>query len=58
MTTYDPLTLLLWAWLAMAGWMVVLWLVERVQLNASLADAGWCFGLVAVVAGYGWFATG
>lgn len=58
MTTYDPLTLLLWAWLAMAGWMVVLWLVERVQHNASLADAGWCFGLVAVVAGYGWCATG
>ena len=37
---HDPLTLLLWAWIAMAGWMAVLWLVELVQRNASLADVG------------------
>ena len=55
---HDPLTLLLWAWIAMASWMALLWLVERVQRNASLADVGWCFGLVAVVAGYAWSATG
>lgn len=54
----DPLTLLLWAWIAMAGWMAVLWLVERARRNASLADIGWCVGLVAVVAGYAWSATG
>lgn len=56
--SHDPLTLLLWAWIAMAGWMALLWLVERAQRNASLADVGWCFGLVAVVVGYAWFATG
>ena len=44
----DPLTLLLWAWIAMAGWMAVLWLVELVRRNASLADVGWCVGLAAV----------
>ena len=54
----DPLTLLLWAWIAMAGWMSALWLVERAQRNASLADVGWCIGLVAVVAGYAWSVTG
>ncbi len=54
----DPRTLLLWAWIAMAGWMAVLWLVERARRNASLADIGWCVGLVAVVAGYAWSATG
>ncbi|MEK6633199.1 MAG: DUF1295 domain-containing protein, partial [Nitrospirota bacterium] len=54
----DPLTLLLWAWIAMAGWMALLWLVELVRRNVSLADVGWCVGLVAVVAGYAWFATG
>ena len=54
----DPLTLLLWAWIAMAGWMALLWLVERARRNASLADVGWCVGLVVVVAGYAWSATG
>jgi len=54
----DPLTLLLWAWVAMAGWMALWWLVERTQRNASLADVGWCVGLVVVVAGYAWSATG
>lgn len=54
----DPLTLLLWSWIAMAGWMSALWLVERTQRNASLADVGWCVGLVAVVAGYAWSAAG
>lgn len=54
----DPLTLLLWAWVAMAGWMAVLWMVERVQRNASLADVGWCVGLAAVVAGFAGAAAG
>ncbi len=58
MTRYDPLTLLLWAWLAMVAWMAVLWLIERVQRNASLADVGWCYGLVLVVGWYGWVAQG
>lgn len=56
--SHDPLTLLVWAWISMAGWMAVLWLVERTRRNASLADVGWCVGLVAVVAGYAWSATG
>lgn len=58
MMLYDPLTLLLWAWLAMAAWMAALWLVERRQRNASLADVGWCYGLVLVVGWYGWAAQG
>ncbi|MEC4890344.1 MAG: DUF1295 domain-containing protein [Nitrospira sp.] len=58
MTSYNPLTLLLWAWLAMAAWMAVLWLVERSRRNASLADVGWCVGLVVVVAGYACLAAG
>ncbi|MCC6141615.1 MAG: DUF1295 domain-containing protein [Nitrospira sp.] len=56
--SHDPLTLLFVAWAAMAVWMAVLWLVERTQRNASLADVGWCAGLVVVVAGYAWLATG
>jgi steroid 5-alpha reductase family enzyme len=55
---HDPLTLLLSAWTAMAAWMAGLWLVERVRRNASLADVGWCAGLVVVVTSYAWFATG
>lgn len=55
---HDPLSLPLLAWIAMAGWMAVLWLVERTQRNASLADIGWCVGLIAVVAGYAWLAAG
>lgn len=58
MITRDPLTLTMWAWVAMAGWMSVLWVIERRIKNASLADVGWCVGLVGVVTGYAWMATG
>lgn len=58
MIMHDPLTLTGFAMVAMAGWMSVLWVVQRYQHNASLADVGWCFGLVAVVAGYAMFAAG
>jgi steroid 5-alpha reductase family enzyme len=46
----NPLTLVLVGWIAAALLMTLLWLVQRVQRNAAIADVGWCFalGLVAV----------
>jgi len=46
----DPLTAL-WVWyVVMASVMLVLWLVDRWTRNASIADVGWCIGLVSAVA--------
>ena len=46
----NPLTLVLVGWVAAALLMTLLWLVQRVQRNAAIADVGWCFalGLVAI----------
>lgn len=54
----DPLTLVMSGWLAMAGAMALLWLLERRLRNASIADVGWCIGLATVVACYAWAAFG
>ncbi len=42
--------LVLVGWVAAALLMTLLWLVQRVQRNAAIADVGWCFalGLVAI----------
>ncbi len=45
----DPLTLILQIYLAMTVVMVVLWVLDRRVRNASLADVGFCFGLIAAV---------
>lgn len=50
----DPLTLVLTAFMAMVVVMAGLWAVHLVVRNASIADVGFCFGLIAVVV---WYAT-
>jgi steroid 5-alpha reductase family enzyme len=58
MTSYDPLTLLGTALVVMTAVMIVLWVVQLHSRNASLADVGWCVGLVGVVAWYGTATSG
>ena len=48
----DPLVLVLIAYSAMAFVMVSLWVLQRRIHNASIADVGWCAGLIAVVLWY------
>jgi steroid 5-alpha reductase family enzyme len=52
--TTDPFTLVLTAYLVMAAVMVGLWVLQLRVRNASIADVGWCAGLIAVVL---WYAT-
>lgn len=52
MENADPLVLVLPAYLVMAVIMAGLWAVQLRWRNASLADVGWCGGLVAVVLWY------
>jgi steroid 5-alpha reductase family enzyme len=54
----DPLFLVLTAYLAMAVVMVGLWVLQLRVRNASIADVGWCTGLIAVVLWYATQATG
>ena len=54
----DPLSLVLTAYLAMAVVMVGLWVLQLRVRNASIADVGWCAGLIAVVLWYATQATG
>ena len=54
----DPLTLVLPAYLAMAVVMAGLWVLQLRVRNASIADVGWCAGLIAVVLWYAIQATG
>lgn len=54
MTGSDPLSLVLTAYLAMAVVMAGLWVLQLRVRNASIADVGWCMGLIAVVL---WYAT-
>lgn len=56
--TSDPLALVVTAYLATAAAMGLLWLLQRRLQNASLADAGWCAGLIATVLWYVTQATG
>jgi steroid 5-alpha reductase family enzyme len=48
----DPLFLVLTAYAAMAVVMVGLWVLQLRVRNASIADVGWCMGLIAVVLWY------
>jgi steroid 5-alpha reductase family enzyme len=50
----DPLSLVLTAYLALAVVMMGLWVLQLRVRNASIADVGWCAGLIAVVL---WYAT-
>lgn len=48
----DPLALVLVGWVAAALLMTLLWLVQRAQRNAAIADAGWCVALGLVTIWY------
>lgn len=52
--TSDPFALVLTAYLAMAVVMAGLWVLQLFIRNASIADVGWCAGLIATVF---WYAT-
>jgi len=54
----DPLSLVVTAYLVMVAVMVGLWVVQLRMRNASIADVGWCAGLIAVVLWYATQATG
>jgi steroid 5-alpha reductase family enzyme len=54
----DPLSLILTAYLAMAIVMAGLWVLQLRVHNASIADVGWCMGLILVVLWYATQATG
>ncbi len=56
--TTDPLTLVMWIYLAMTIAMIGLWALHRVVRNASIADAGFCFGLIAAILWYAAHASG
>ncbi len=58
MTAADPLSLVLIAFLGMAFVMAGLWALQLVVRNASIADVGFCAGLIAVVLWYASQATG
>ncbi len=52
MEAADPLALGITGYLVMAGVMGVLWALQQRIGNASLADVGWCAGLIGVVCWY------
>jgi steroid 5-alpha reductase family enzyme len=54
----DPLSLVLTAYLAMTVVMAGLWVLQLRVRNASIADVGWCVGLIAVVLWYAMQAIG
>jgi steroid 5-alpha reductase family enzyme len=54
----DPLTLVLTAYAATVGVMAGLWAVQLLYRNASIADVGWCAGLIAAVCWYAAQASG
>ena len=56
--TTDPFMLVLTAYLAMAVVMAALWVLQLRVHNASIADVGWCMGLIAVVLWYATWVTG
>ena len=54
----DPLSLIVTAYLGMVAVMAGLWVLQLWVRNASIADVGWCIGLIAVVLGYATQAIG
>jgi steroid 5-alpha reductase family enzyme len=54
----DPLALVLTAFVAMAAAMAALWALNLLVRNTSIADVGWCGGLIATVLWYATQATG
>lgn len=54
----DPLSLVVTAYLVMVAVMAGLWVLQLRVRNASIADVGWCMGLMAVVLWYATQATG
>lgn len=48
----DPFSIVLTAYLVMAVVMVGLWVLQRRVRNASIAEVGWCMGLMLVVLWY------
>jgi len=56
--TSDPLVLVVTAYLVMTVIMTGLWVLQLRVRNASIADVGWCIGLIAVVLWYATQATG
>jgi len=52
--TADPLMLVVTAYLVMVAAMAGLWVLQLHMGNASVADVGWCAGLIAAVL---WYAT-
>ena len=54
----DSLFLVITAYLVMAAVMVGLWVLQLRVRNVSIADVGWCMGLIAVVLWYATQATG
>jgi steroid 5-alpha reductase family enzyme len=58
MTTADPLSLVLSAYLVMVVVMAALWALQLRFRNASIADVGWCVGLIGTVLWYGSRASG
>jgi steroid 5-alpha reductase family enzyme len=58
MAIADPLSLVLTAYLAMAVLLAGLWAWQLRFRNASIADVGWCVGLIATVWWYAGQASG
>lgn len=56
--TVDPLTLVVSAYGALVVFMTGLWALQLVARNASIADVGFCAGLIAVVLWYDTQASG
>jgi steroid 5-alpha reductase family enzyme len=56
--TTDSFTLVLTAYLVMVAVMVGLWILQLRVRNVSIADVGWCAGLIAVVLWYAIQGTG
>jgi steroid 5-alpha reductase family enzyme len=54
----DPLALVVTSYLAMVVFMTVLWAVQLRWRNASIADVGWCAGLIGTVLWYVGMAAG
>ena len=56
--TADPLALVLSVYIAMVVLMVALWVLHLWLRNASIADVGFCLGLIAAVLWYAQLASG
>lgn len=54
----DPLSLVITAYLVMVVVMAGLWVLQLRVRNASIADVGWCWGLITAVLWYAMQATG